>query len=116
MDILTALKCGLEASNCDTRAFDDPLEASQFLDLVCSPGELISDTRMPAMTGYELARLTSKTQPNTRIVLMTSFEIHSSEFDKTFPSTKIDARVNKSVRINRLVDTVNVLVNTIRAE
>jgi CheY-like chemotaxis protein len=114
-DILTTLKHGLEANNYQVYAFDSPLEALEYMKQVNSHEVLISDIRMPAMTGFELAKQVNKDHPDMWIILLTSFEIHRSEFEKIFPSTKIDALINKPVSINRLVDAVDVLVTSRKA-
>ena len=67
------------------------------------------------MTGFELARRVKVSHPEMKIILLTAFEIDKSEFDNVFPSTNIDALVNKPVRITKLENTVNALVNGISA-
>jgi CheY-like chemotaxis protein len=109
-DILTVLKHGLEANSYQVYDFDNPLEALEFMRTMKSPQLLITDIRMPAMTGFELARQVNKDHPEMMIIVLTSFEINASEFEKVFPSTKIDALVNKPVSINKLVDAVNALM------
>jgi YesN/AraC family two-component response regulator len=43
---------------------------------------VVSDIRMPSPTGFELAKEFYKINPYVKILLMSSFEIHKSEFDK----------------------------------
>jgi two-component SAPR family response regulator len=108
--ILTILKSKLEESNYEVHDFDNPLEALQYMRSMNSPHLLITDIRMPAMTGFDLAKQVNKDHPDMRIILLTSFEIHRSEFEKIFPSTKIDALVIKPVCIEKLIDAVNALM------
>ena len=106
-DILTVLKHGLELSNYQVDDFDSPDKALEYLRSTNSPQLLITDIRMPGMSGFELVRAVKKDHPDMAIIVLTSFEIDRSEFEKVFPSTKIDALINKPVRIDKLVDTVN---------
>jgi CheY-like chemotaxis protein len=109
-DILAVLKRGLEQNNYQVNDFDNPIKALEYLKSVNSPQLLITDIRMPAMTGFELARQVHKDHPDMKIIVLTSFEIDKSEFDKVFPSTTIDAIIKKPVSIKKLVDAVNAVV------
>ena len=44
---------------------------------------VVSDIRMPSPTGFELAKEIHKINPDVKIILMSSFEIHKSEFAKS---------------------------------
>jgi two-component SAPR family response regulator len=44
---------------------------------------LVSDIRMPSPTGFELAKEIYKINPDVKILLMSSFEIHKSELIKS---------------------------------
>ncbi|MDQ4014924.1 MAG: response regulator [Thermoproteota archaeon] len=71
---------------------------------------VLSDIRMPGMSGIRLARKVKEINPNVKVVLMTSFEINDNEFSKVFPSTPIDGFVQKPVGIknltNKIFDTI----------
>ncbi len=109
-DVLNVLKKGLEANNYEVHAFDSPDKAAEYIESTHSPQLLISDVRMPGMTGFELARRANSHDPDMMIMLLTSFEINYSEFAKMFPSTRIDALIKKPINIEKLVDAVNALV------
>lgn len=109
-DILTVLKQNLEANNYQVYAFDNPIKALEYIQSTNSPHLLITDIRMPGMNGFELARQTNSCKPDMMIMLLTSFEINWSEFEKVFPSARIDALVKKPVNAKKLVDAVNALV------
>jgi CheY-like chemotaxis protein len=106
-DILTVLKKGLERNGYEVYDFEDPLKALEYLKSVDSPQVLITDIRMPGITGFELAREVRKDHPDMSIIVMTSFEINKFEFERVLPSTKIDALVNKPISIMKLIDAVN---------
>jgi CheY-like chemotaxis protein len=72
-DILTVLKRALELKNYEVKAFSDPVKARDYLRSVNSPQVLISDIRMPGISGFELAREVGNTHPEMKIMLLTSF-------------------------------------------
>ena len=71
---------------------------------------ILSDIRMPGMSGIRLAKKVKEINPNVKVVLMTSFEIKDNEFSKLFPSTQIDGLVQTPVGIknltNKILDTI----------
>lgn len=113
-DIVTVLNRALELNNYEVNDFSDPLRARDYLKSVNSPQILISDIRMPGMSGFELAQEARSTHPEMKIMLMTSFEISRDDFHTNFPFTRIDALVNKPIGINRFIDAINALLATQR--
>ena len=71
---------------------------------------MLSDIRMPGMSGIQLARKVKEINPDVKVILMTAFEIKDNEFSKVFPSTQVDGFVQKPVHIenltNKILDTV----------
>lgn len=67
---------------------------------------VISDIRMPNHTGFELAKEIHKINPDVKILLMSSFEIHKSEFTKVLPSIRVEDFVQKPVSIAELKNIV----------
>jgi two-component system response regulator YesN len=72
---------------------------------------LVTDVRMPGMTGLELAREAKKLNSDIKVVLMTAFEINLLEFDKVFPSTRIDATLTKPFRLAEIQMTISEIFN-----
>ena len=106
-DILRLMKKGLEVNGYEVHNFENPLKALEYLKSVDSPQVLITDIRMPGITGFELAREVRKDHPDMSIIVMTSFEINKFEFERVLPTTKIDALINKPVSLTKLIDTIN---------
>jgi DNA-binding NtrC family response regulator len=110
IDILEVTKRGL--GSLDATAFSDPKAAYNAISN--NPKEycmLITDVRMPGMTGFELVREAKKLNPEIRIVLMTAFEINLDEFRKVLPSTVIDATLTKPFQLSKLQSLVASLLS-----
>jgi YesN/AraC family two-component response regulator len=71
---------------------------------------VLSDMRMPGLSGMQLARKVKETIPNVKVVLMTAFEIRDEEFSKVFPSTSIDGFLQKPIGIRDLTNKILGLV------
>jgi two-component system, cell cycle sensor histidine kinase and response regulator CckA len=102
-DIISILTQGLKAQRFRVDAFTDPFSAFEHFEANSREFCLmLSDIRMPGMSGLELARKVRSTNPEVKILLMSAFEIYESEFSRVFPSTKIDGVVKKPASIPTL--------------
>jgi DNA-binding NtrC family response regulator len=110
-DIAHVLKQGLLKNRFLVSAFTNPEEAlNNFQSNSKDYCLMLSDIRMPGMSGIRLARKVKEINPDVKVVLMTSFEINDNEFSKVFPSTQVDGFVQKPVGIknltNKILDTI----------
>ncbi len=106
-DIAHVLKQGLLKNRFLVSAFTRPEEALQNFQSNSEDYCLIlSDIRMPELSGIQLARKVKEINPNVKVVLMTSFEIRDNEFSKVFPSVQVDGFVQKPVGINDLTNKI----------
>jgi DNA-binding response OmpR family regulator len=106
-DIVQVLKLGLQQNGFLVDGFTNPQEALQsFKSNADSYCLLLSDVRMPGLSGMQLARKIKETNPNVKVVLITAFEIKDNEFSKVFPSTQVDGFIQKPVRIRELTDKI----------
>jgi YesN/AraC family two-component response regulator len=71
---------------------------------------VLSDVRMPGLSGIQLAKKVKEINPAVKTVLMTAFEIRDSEFSKVFPSTPVDGFVQKPIGIKELTYKILSLV------
>ncbi len=106
-DIVQVLKLGLLKNSFLVNAFTNPEEALQsFKSNAETYCLVLSDVRMPGLSGIQLARIVKEINPDVKTVLMTSFEIRDSEFSKVFPSTHVDGFVQKPIGIRDLTNKI----------
>ena len=106
-DIALTIKVGLDREGILSDAFTDPREAlKQFRHHTEDYLLVLTDVRMPFMSGFELAKRIRETKPEANIILMTSFEIDSLEFVKVFPSTKVDGVLQKPFLMSALTNLI----------
>jgi DNA-binding NtrC family response regulator len=110
-DIVQVLKMGLVRNGFSVEAFTNPQEALQsFKSDAESYCLVLSDIRMPSLSGIQLSKKIKEINPNVKVVLMTAFEIRDNEFSKVFPSTHIDGFVQKPIGIKDLTDKILSLI------
>jgi DNA-binding NtrC family response regulator len=106
-DIVQVLKLGLSKNGFLVDAFTNPEEALQsFKSDAESYCFVVSDIRMPALSGIQLAKKIKEINPNVKVVLMTAFEIRGDEFSKIFPSTSVDGFIQKPFGIRDLTNKI----------
>ncbi|HEX2556929.1 MAG TPA: response regulator [Nitrososphaera sp.] len=107
-DLLAVTIKMLEKEGYQVHAFSDPEQALQhFKKEDCRTCVLIvSDIRMPAMSGFELVRQIKEIRPQTKVILASSFVIHKGEFEKVMPSLQIDDFVKKPFTKAELVEAI----------
>ena len=110
-DTVQVLKHGLLKNRFLVHEFTNPEEALQNFK---SNSEdyclLLSDIRMPALSGIQLARKVKEINPKVKVVLMTAFEIKDNEFSKVFPSLHVDGFVQKPIGIGDLTNKILSLI------
>jgi CheY-like chemotaxis protein len=110
-DIVRVLKKCLLKNGLSVEGFTSPEEALlRFRSNAHDFFLIVSDIRMPGLSGIQLARKVKDINPDVKVVLMTSFEVKESEFSKVFPSTHIDAFIQKPIRIADLTNRILSLV------
>ncbi len=106
-DIVQVLKLGLLNNGFLVDGFTNPEEALQsFKSNANNFCVVVSDVRMPELSGIQLARKLKEVNPGIKVVLMTAFEIRDNEFSKVFPSTSIDGFVQKPIGIRELTNKI----------
>jgi DNA-binding NtrC family response regulator len=106
-DIAYVLRQGLLKNRFLVSAFTNPEEALQsFKSNAESYRLMLSDIRMPEMSGIRLARKVKEINPKVKVILMTTFEIKDNEFSKVFPSTQVDGFVQKPFHMKDLTNKI----------
>jgi DNA-binding NtrC family response regulator len=110
-DIVHVLKLGLIKNGFLVDAFTNPEEAllsfKSNAERYCL---VLSDVRMPGLSGIQLTRKVKEINPNVKVVLMTAFEVRNNEFSKVFPSTSVDGFVQKPIGIKDLTNKILSLI------
>jgi two-component system response regulator ChvI len=107
-DLLKVTKKMLQQNGYSVHPFNDPLKA---LDHVKKDGckdcsIVISDIRMPGMSGFELVRSVKELRPEIKIILMTAFQINKEEAQMVLPSTPVDDFINKPFKTAELMKAI----------
>ena len=106
-DMVQVLKMGLLKNGFSVEAFTNPDDALQsFKSDAESYCLVLSDIRMPSISGIQLSKKVKEVNPNVKVVLMTGFEIKDNEFSKVFPSIQVDDFVQKPIGIKELTDKI----------
>jgi DNA-binding NtrC family response regulator len=111
-EIAHVIKSGLVKNRFLLDSFTDSEEALQ--NFQSNPKDhyclVLSDIRMPGISGIQLARKVKEYNPKVKVILMTSFGINDNEFSKVFPSTQVDGFIQKPVHLeeltNKILDTI----------
>ena len=106
-DIIHVLKQGLLKNRFLVSAFTNPEEALQNFK---SNSEdyclMLSDIRMPELSGIQLTRKVKEINHKVKVLLMTSFEIKDNEFSKVFPSMHVDGFAQKPISVKDLTNDI----------
>ena len=79
--------------------FTSPADAAQKFAIKSQDYDaVISEIRMPKMNGFEFARQILQINPNTKVFLITVFEVNMKEFSIVFPSLKVRGIISKPSR------------------
>ena len=114
IDTLTVTGRSLEHAGFTVHAFADPLIALHHVEKDCKYCQvLVSDVRMPALTGFQLVRKIKDLRPEMKVMLMTMFEVNKPEFEAVFPSTPIDDVIRKPFTSLQLLDKIRGLLGTL---
>jgi CheY-like chemotaxis protein len=89
-------------------AFTNPEEALQNLQSNSKDyySLVLSDIRMPEMSGIQLARKVNYINPAIKVVLMTAYEIKDDKFSKVTPSVQVDSFIQKPISITDLTNKI----------
>lgn len=111
VDITLVIRKGLERDGCTVHEFNDPVKAYEYFK---ENGKnctiVLSDIRMPGMSGFEFCRKVKESRPEAPVILMSAFEINQSEFSKVMPQTNVDGFIQKPVSLKKLKELIDEIV------
>jgi two-component system response regulator ChvI len=67
---------------------------------------MLSDIRMPKMSGIQLAKKVKEANPRIKVVLITAYEVKDNEFSEVFPPIHIDGFIQKPISITELTNKI----------
>jgi DNA-binding NtrC family response regulator len=103
-DIVKLVSRFLQEQKVNINAFSDPATAMEyFKENFKDCALVICDIRMPGMNGFQFVRKARELKPDLKVIFMTSFEIHITEFEKIHPSMKINGLIKKPILMRKLV-------------
>lgn len=106
-DILNTIKLYLQRAGLNVFGFTDPNLALEHFRINCKHYALvISDIRMPAMNGFEFIRKIRELSPTIKVLLMSAFEINSTELSAGLEGAKIEGFVQKPISLHQLSSIV----------
>lgn len=106
-DLLTMVTLYLKAWCFEVEGFSDPLEALEYFKNNSARVSLvITDIRMPSMTGLELAANILKIKPDAKLMLMTAFDVTSLELNANVPIAKRQDILKKPFRLAEICNGV----------
>jgi CheY-like chemotaxis protein len=114
-DVLATTKKILEKNGYEVHAFENTENALRHIkENGCKDCALvISDIKMPGMSGFELTRRVKELRPELRVMLMSSFIINKDEFKKVMPSLQVDNFVSKPFTKTDLIEAIK---NCVKSE
>jgi DNA-binding NtrC family response regulator len=113
IDSLTVTERSLQHAGFNVHAFSDPLTALRHVQNDCKYCQvLVSDIRMPGLTGFQLVRKVKDVRPEIKVIMMAMFEVNKPEFEAVFPSTPIDAVIRKPFTPSQLIEKIRGFLGT----
>lgn len=110
-DIVALIKESLQKVGLDVYAFTDPLLALEHFKLNCKHYILVlSDVRMPGMNGFEFVKKVKEINSSTSVLLMSAFEINSTELSTALGSVKINGFIQKPLSLRELNNIIQRLI------
>lgn len=105
VELAMIFKQFLQQCGFDCISFTDPTLAFEYFKIAHEKYTLIiTDQRMPAMNGIELANKIRKELNNSKIkiFLMTAFDISDLSINKDYESSQIEKIIQKPIKLNVL--------------
>ena len=102
-DLVNLFTDALKAGDLNGIGFDDPLIALEYIREHSSDiGMVITDWKMPKMSGFELIRKIDEMDQDIKIVLMSAYELEEDQLKEV----NKDDYLKKPIHMSKLIETV----------
>lgn len=109
-DGLQTVGTGLTHAGFVVHGIGNPAEVLNHIEKGCKDCHvMVTDIRMPQMSGFQLVRRVNAIRPDMKIVMMTEFEVTMSEFQSMFPNSPVDRVLRKPFVHSKLAEVINEL-------
>jgi DNA-binding response OmpR family regulator len=106
-DLVNVIKLYLQGKGLNVFAFTDPQLTLEHFRINCKRYSLIiSDLRMPGINGFEFVRKIREIWPAVKILLMSAFEINSTELSAGLGENKVQGFIQKPIALDELGNIV----------
>lgn len=105
--IALSVKLQLELDGFEVEMFADPSAAlDAFVKKPSVYRLVIADMKMVKMSAFEFMRSVKNADYDSKILLITPFEIRSNEFSKVLPSSKVNGFIERPLLPTKLISSV----------
>jgi len=112
-DILDLFTEYLSSNGFNTISFQNPLDAFEyFYKNQCNCSLVITDYKMPQMSGIDLIKKIKDTNCQIRTIVISAFIKDNLPYDKSYITT-VDRILEKPVYLDRLKKVIHELISTI---
>lgn len=111
-ELARSVKLQLDVDGFKADMFTDPVLALKMY--LHDPSEyslVIADMKMVSISTFEFMREIKKGNPDSKILLITPFEIRTNEFAKVLPSSKVNGFVEKPLLSTKLISSVREILD-----
>lgn len=112
-DIIFVIRLYLEKWGFEVDTFTNPVYALEVFK--ANPEQyslMLTDIRMPEMTGIRLAKLVQEIKPSVKVVIMTAYEVTPDELSEHLPSISYEDILRKPFRLLQICTAVKKQLQT----